>query len=430
MASIRKIRGRWQVRWKQPNGDDASRGGFRTRVAAESARREIEDTVAGGGIWEPRDARARANLREIAAAYLKDCLRRLRPITVKGYARAIESFLTWLQQADPSLNAKLLQRPVLLEYFDHLSSTNARAGGAELARKRAPSTSVKRLLELHAWWTWAHDADERWPGLIAPPRKLGLEMPTPAAVVAPTWAEMDACIAAAQGPQRKAAILMRFTGLRVGQVMRLRWDDFDLEGHTLRIRPELGKSKAERTGRRVPLSPHLVAELAGWGQREGWIVPSFREPGPLERTFRARDLARAWERAGVRVEAWGGRPDHAFRKGFRSGLKRAGADSEAIEFLLGHKIGEGEQDTYTDPASLPLVDAISEVPALAIPLSRPSDPAMDRKWIKVIAGAVDPEEKARLRAVPREVGFADGGTRARLTRNGGRKAKIGTGGGS
>ena len=52
----------------------------------------------------------------------------------------------------------------------------------------------------------------------------------------------------------------------------------------------------------------------------------------------------------------------AFRKGFRSGLKKAGADSEAIEYLLGHS--QGLIDTYTDPDALPLREAVDKIPAL------------------------------------------------------------------
>ncbi len=46
--------------------------------------------------------------------------------------------------------------------------------------------------------------------------------------------------------------------------MQLRWDDLDLAEAVLEIRRELGKTQQERRGRRVPISRHLVDELAGW----------------------------------------------------------------------------------------------------------------------------------------------------------------------
>jgi hypothetical protein len=237
---------------------------------------------------------------------------------------------------------------------------------------------------------------------------------------------MDACIAAAIGPQRRVAIVMRYTGLRVGQVMRLRWDDVDLEASTLRIRPELGKSRAESVGRTVPISAHLVREMAGWGLREGWLIPSFRQPGPRERTFRARDLGRAWERAGVRAEVWQGRPDHAFRKGFRSELRRAGGDSEAVEYLLGHRLGRGEEGTYTDPDALPLRATVDLIPDLSAPVL--GSGAVDIRWTRAVQAARSDDEKQRLKLVAGMRGGAEGGTRSPSTESAGRSSKLAVGG--
>jgi len=46
-----------------------------------------------------------------------------------------------------------------------------------------------------------------------------------------------------------------------------------------------------------------------------------------------------------------------------SGLKRAGADDEAVEYLVGHSLGL--RGCYTDPDALPLRTAIGLVPAIA-----------------------------------------------------------------
>jgi integrase len=82
--------------------------------------------------------------------------------------------------------------------------------------------------------------------------------------------------------------LLRFTGLRVDeQVMKLRWSDVDLERAELTIRGELGKSAAEREGRIVPISPHLVEILSGWGVREGYLVGTHKED-------RVSDVTHQW----------------------------------------------------------------------------------------------------------------------------------------
>jgi len=146
--------------------------------------------------------------------------------------------------------------------------------------------------------------------------------------------------------------------------MQLRWDDFDLQECRLIIRGELGKTQEEPRGRLIPFSPHLAHEMAGWGLRDGLVIESNRkQDGPRGREARARDMARAWKRSGVRPEVWRQRPHHAFRKGFVSGLKALGADDEAVEFLVGHTLGI--RGTYTDPEALPLRVAVRLVPAVA-----------------------------------------------------------------
>ncbi len=181
---------------------------------------------------------------------------------------------------------------------------------------------------------------------------------------------MDACIAALDGWHRDLAVVLRFTGLRAQQAMWLTWDDLDLSNARLRIRGELGKSKQEQRGRIVPVSPHLVRRLTASSHEDRFVVPCNRNPGPRRRLARARDTERGWKRAEVRPEAWEGRPHHAFRKGFVSELKRSSADTDAVEFLVGHSLGL--RGVYTDPDALPLRETIAKIPPLVLPGSRAS----------------------------------------------------------
>ena len=178
----------------------------------------------------------------------------------------------------------------------------------------------------------------------------------------PTWAEADACVEHCIGWRRNLAMVMRYTGLRVQQAMGLRWDDLDLDTATLRMRGELGKSRQERAGRIIPVSPHLVAEVQGWGVREGWLVEAGGRATERRLACRSHAVGGAWRRAGVREEAWKGRPQHAFRKAFVSGLIGAGASREAVEHLVGHSLGLA--GVYTDSDVLGLRAAVALVPAI------------------------------------------------------------------
>lgn len=73
-------------------------------------------------------------------------------------------------------------------------------------------------------------------------------------------------------------------------------------------------------------------------------------------------MLRAWQRAGVRQEVWTGESHPSFRNGFVSGLKRASADDEAVEYLVGRSLGL--RGCYADPDALPLRAAVNLIPAI------------------------------------------------------------------
>lgn len=235
-----------------------------------------------------------------------------------------------------------LSRDVTGRYHTRLRETCAELSAGQTVRA------------IETWWAWLIDQDEF---LVPPLRRLDLPTASPMLdPIAPTWAEMDSAINACTTDwHRRLFVLGRCTGLRSGQCLAVEWRDVDLEAGTLRIRPELGKSKAERRGRTVPLAPVLLRELADWHPREARIVPS-PASGVDHETLR-----RVWERAGVRAAAWR-QPVHALRKGFKSGLVTLGADWHAVEYLIGHSLGVA--GVYTDPAAMPLKEAVALVPEI------------------------------------------------------------------
>ena len=394
MASINKRNGKWQVKWRDPGGEQRARTCPDKRTAERLAR-EVEQTVSLGRSWEvekPPDVPALTGEGGIVEKFLLDRARSRAPGTMKLLMTRLGMFSDWLAEREGEIpRPDVLTRALLAEYYSHLQVTPGAQGPRRLNTIRDHIEAIQQC------WKWAHEHDEDWPGVVPRPRKLE-DMPEdpPRLTVAPTWEEMDRCIGELRvGWVRRAAILMRFTGLRINQALRLRWEDIDLDGATLTIRPELGKSKVEKRGRIIPLSLHLVEILSGWGVREGDLVPRVvsairerrrslglpsREPDAPPATGATVTMSRAWERAGVRPVIWEHRPDHAFRRGLQTGLKRLGVDPDAIEYYVGHSLG-AVRDVYLDPDSLPmraLADAIlplsesaTRVP-LAFPNARPS----------------------------------------------------------
>lgn len=182
----------------------------------------------------------------------------------------------------------------------------------------------------------------------------------PGPVTAPCWDEMDAVVNACEGWIRCLAVVLRYTGLRVTETMMLLWSDINLEAKRLTIRPELDKSKR---GRVVPLSPHLIEEMQGWGRREEFVVPENGD-GDRARQAVAKYMAHRWRKAGVAPDAWSGHPHHAFRRRFKTGMLALGVHPDAVDYLQGHRLG-GARARYIDPwQALHLEEAVAKIPRI------------------------------------------------------------------
>ena len=403
--------GRYKVRWRDP-APKGQKQRERSRIApnrktAEQLLRQVEEAIARGEAWEAEGVRAEQSLRQLARDWLQELTVSKALSTRKNYAEKLDGFLDFLvQEGWPEPQAAVLHRKLLHRFHEHLGTCGGRKGDG-----RSISTRNKHIQIVQAFWKWAYATT---PDLVAPPQVIDLPHAPSQCTEAPSWAEMDACIAAARRWIRQVAIVMRFTGLRVQQVMALKKADINSERATLRVRGELGKSRSEKTGRLVPVSRHLLDEISTWTHSGPWLVPCPRK----QRLARSRDMARAWRRAGVRGAIWEDRPNHCFRRGFISELRRAGADADAVEHLVGHKLS-GEKAAYIDPSFLPLKEAVEKIPPLG---GQPdSDDTRDhsQRTATLDTGAGGHESPVRLRAQGKSKNSSDpnglgGGWRKRM----------------
>lgn len=238
-----------------------------------------------------------------------------------------------------------------------LSAFHAEADGFE-GKQREVSTRNKytRTVQQLWQWAWEHDYD------VPRPRTLRLREPPRGITQAPTWPQCDAMIACLEGVNTWAhvlAVICRYTGLRDGQADLLEWRDVDLGKALLTVRPELGKTRAERQGRVIPITRHLATYLAGLGVREGFVVPLGSR---AKRIVRQRVLRRAWQRAKVPAEVWQGQPGHAFRKAFLTELEARGVRERDAEYYVGHD--QQIRGVYVAPRGLRLLDVADAVTAI------------------------------------------------------------------
>lgn len=362
MASYsKKSNGKFRVRWRTLNGSERTRT-VPTRAVAKTLVAEIEEAKARGRDWQPAKPRQIPLLRELMAVYLEERAATLSDATVLLRGAILEQFVRWAEATYGDARADLLSRRTLSRWYAHLLAP------APSGRTRAQSTANQYVSTVSTAWAWLFDRDDElrggaWEGLI--PRHRRPELPRKrvrAPVRAPTWAEMDALIAELDGWGRRLAIVMRCTGLRSGAACALTWEEVDLDKAWLRV--PSGITKGGYGGRAVPLSPNLVAELRTWRPMVGLLVPG---APPAEQARQRTDVfTRAWTRAGVDRVIWHRRTTHALRKGFASGLRQAGADSDAVDYLLGHSL-RAMRGPYLDPAiALNLTAAVALVPPLSV----------------------------------------------------------------
>lgn len=119
-------------------------------------------------------------------------------------------------------------------------------------------------------------------------------------------------------------------GLRVGEVVRLRVEDFDFSSKMLHVRQ--GKGGRDR---RTLLPAVLIPALKNWmfSRRKGeWVFESERG-GPLSTRTVQKIFVQALQRANIQKRA----SFHSLRHSFATHLLENGTDLRFIQELLGHR---------------------------------------------------------------------------------------------
>jgi len=157
-------------------------------------------------------------------------------------------------------------------------------------------------------------------------------------------------------------------GLRVSEILGLRWEDVDLEGATLQVRRSVVNShveatKTEASEDELPLHPDLVEVLREWRDAEpsvnGWLFGNIDTGKPYHAdTMRQRHLNRAAAEIGLPKLGW-----HAFRHTYRARLSELGLPLEVQQKLMRHasidmttKYGRNSMLKVTRPANAQIVE--------------------------------------------------------------------------
>ena len=324
----------WYVKYRLPDGRQVQKklgpawtergrppAGFFTKRLAEAWLREAlvdarRGTLAG-------QVRTGATFAGAAAEWLRyvEFDRRRKPSTIAGYKAIVRSQLL---PAFGSLPLESITTESIERWLGELG--------------QAASSKTKALVLLH--------------GILKRARKVwGLQMNAAAEVEKPSLRrsgdidvfspeEVWALVRAARSePDAAIFLTAAFTGLRLGELLALRWRDVDYGGSVLRVRASYsaGVMTTPKSGkvRAVPMAPDVASALARLGRRQHWVgeddlvfageAGGFLDGSALRRRYKAALVA-----AGLRPLRF-----HDLRHTFGTRMI-AKADIRRVQEWMGH----------------------------------------------------------------------------------------------
>ena len=168
----------------------------------------------------------------------------------------------------------------------------------------------------------------------------GLRLREPKPAPQPCWTqnEVERILAAAGQPYQPALTILADTGLRVGELKHLTWDDVDYSNNVLHVRPKDGWKPKTGDRRAVPMSPRVRALLEGLPQHSDsmWVVtapPSPKYPSG-DHQISERRLLKALKQILKKLGLKGHL--HTFRHAFISRALTSGIPESVVRAWVGH----------------------------------------------------------------------------------------------
>jgi len=255
----------------------------------------------------------------------------------------------------PYVESKHAAKPDTLEYYrdganmvlkcdwvgeklDQISDQHAQQFAAKFASLSASRIncglrSLRRALNLAYEW-----------GKLERPAKITLAKGERQRDRVLTDAEWQQYIEGCPQPWRDAAIIIRGTGMRPGEVFVLRWENISLSGSGGLIQVTEGKTKTAK--RMLPMLPVVYDALkvrhTEAGEPEaGWVFPSTSREGHFNKDTAKDQHAKAIQKANEKAEKNGKRKLVAFqpyvlRHTALTQLAQAGCDAFTLARIAGH----------------------------------------------------------------------------------------------
>lgn len=169
-------------------------------------------------------------------------------------------------------------------------------------------------------------------------------------------------------PSRSIAGLLVYTGMRIGEVLALRWRDVDLKSGNLRVRQTVyeghfDEPKTKRSNRTIPLGPRglsILSDRAPEKPNPDALIFGTRLGTPLSRrNLMNRQLTPTCEALGLKGVNW-----HWLRHANASLLDSVGTPLSTTQALLGHSSAKITSEIYLHSVPADARNAVVKVEKL------------------------------------------------------------------
>lgn len=343
----------WIFRWREtaPDGHRVNRKvvvgsvkEFKTEAAAKKAVDALRIDI---NKETPEPLRANRTVEELVVHYrkkeLKEDGKKLARSTVDAYTSNLE---TWIVPRWGSYKLTDVRTTAVEDWLESLI-------GGKSKRPLAPGTKAKIRNIMHALFNHAMRQEWLEQNPITLVRQSAKRQRTPDVLEV---AEIKALLEELQEPFRTMVFLAAGTGLRISEVIGLRWSDLNFDDLLIHLNRgfvdgRISEMKTEASRKPIALDLGLAELLLEWKARtpykepEDWIFASPRMNGlsPYSPdTIRSKHIKIAAKRAGITKRVgW-----HTFRHSFATLLKANGEDIKVVQESLRHANSRITMDIY------------------------------------------------------------------------------------
>ena len=181
-----------------------------------------------------------------------------------------------------------------------------------------------------------------------------------------TQEECRALLGYLDDPWRTMVLVAMCLGLRVSEVLGLKWSDFDFNGSAVLVQRgwvegEAGEVKTRYSKKRIPIDPALVATLQAYQARFECCEWVFANPDTLKPYWPHHVAATYIRPAATKAKLGSGIGWHTFRHSYSSMLRNLGVDVKVQQELLRHADIRTTMNVYTQAVPTALREANSKV---------------------------------------------------------------------